>query len=149
MNKSKTENAMFRCATFSACVALLLAFLAYLPTRSVLLIPYDSTFPYVDLPVASERGNTGPDVGCPVVTLGKNDQWIVAGVGAVSLETLRNTLIEERDAAHRFGASAWVNVRIGADKSARHVSQFFQIAEACGLDGVRVGTREPNNKKKG
>lgn len=140
---------MFRCASLSACGALLLAFLVFLPSRSALIIPFDPTYPYLELPVASERGDSGPDVGCPVVSLNKNGQWTIAGVGPVSEDRLHKELIAERNAAHAFGVTAWVNVRIGARESAIHVSRFFQIAEACELDGVRIAVWEPAKTKKG
>lgn len=143
-----TNHAMFRCSCLSASVALLLAIFVFLPTRSIRVIPYDPTIPNIELPLATERGDTGPDVGCPVVTLGKNNQWIVAGVGPVSVHTLRSTLAAERDAARNFGVTAWVNVRIGANRSAKHISDFFQIAEACELDGVRIVVWEPKNYTK-
>jgi hypothetical protein len=135
---------MIRSFGMSACGALMLIPLLYLPSRSLLVSLYDPTVPYLELPVASEgqSGCSGP--ACPVVSLDHDDRWTIAGIGPVSEEQLRTTLIERRDLVHQHGYFAKVVVRIGAQKPARHISRFFQIAEACELDGVRVAVWAPD-----
>jgi hypothetical protein len=85
-----------------------------------------------------------------VISLDQNDQWIIAGIGAVSEDALHRELIARRDRAQEhFGVALWVRVRIGAKKPATHIVRFFQIANACELGGVQVAVWEPKNKSDG
>ena len=108
------------------------------------VMPFDSHYPRIDVPVASHSSHICSGRAGPVVSLSREGKWIHGDAGVVNKDQLRKLLLDERSRFRKLGLWSNLRVRIAKDAPARHFLEINRLAVECGYEKMIVAVARPN-----